>query len=127
MSLRKRTKKLSKSMVTKLTGTKWLTCKECGEEELLVAMDVVRVTCGMCVQRTIAPPDNYIKKEKSDKPRGWHFMAYYEHDGKVYSKGEEVTDPKLIASLKKTHGKTKKPTSKKLAKTRGKKNARTPR
>lgn len=125
--LKRRTKKLSNSMVRRLTTTQILVCSTCGEEEVQVSSDTKSVICAYCVQRLVAPPDNYIKKEKSDKPRGWHFMAYYEHDGKVYSKGEEVTDSELIASLKKKHGNAKKPTSKKPVKTRGKKNARTPR
>lgn len=128
MALRKRTKKLSKTMVTKLTGTQWLTCKECNDEQVLVSMDVGKVTCAYCVQKMIAPPSNYVKKEKSDKPRGWHFMLYFEYDGKVYSKGEEVTDKKEITSLKKKHGNVSKPESPKIpVKTRGKKNVRTSR
>jgi hypothetical protein len=37
----------------------------------------------------------------SGKPRGWHFKKYFEHDGKVYSRGKEITDTKEIKKLKK--------------------------
>lgn len=118
---------------------KYLTCKECDEVEVEVGPDIKNVTCAYCVQRVIGPPPNYEKKEKSDKPRGWHFKAYYEHNGVVYSKGIEITDPAEISRLKKEAGVTKLPESKKKkikkvksvktsvkvkTKKRGKKNAR---
>lgn len=124
--LKRRTKKLSNSMVRRLTTTHELVCNVCGEEEVTVSSDTKAVICAYCVQRMVAPPENYIKKEKSDKPRGWHFKPYFEHNGVVYSKGEEITDKSQIADLKKRYGKVakvKKPT----AKRRGKKNARTSR
>lgn len=41
-----------------------------------------------------------VKYVPSGFPRGWHFKKYYKHtDGKVYSKGKEVTDPALIKRL----------------------------
>lgn len=126
MALTRRTKKLTKSMFKKATGTHMLVCKVCGEEELEVNTDVVAVTCGMCIQLMLPPPDNYIKKEKSDKPRGWHFKSYFEQNGVVYSKGIEITDTDEIARLKKEAGvTTKKVTAKKTAKKRGRKNVRT--
>lgn len=97
--LKRRTKKLSKSEVRKLTGVTSLTCSECNLIEVDVPTDIGRVTCARCVQKMIAPPSN-MKKEKSDKPRGWHFKIYFEHNGLVYSKGELVTDTKEIAKLK---------------------------
>jgi hypothetical protein len=107
MSLRRRTRKLSKAQAAKITGTKWLMCSECGEEELEVNMDIGKVICAYCVQRMVAPPDNYVKKEKSDKPKGWHFKAYFEHEGKVYVRGVEIVEEDEIARLRKTHTSSK--------------------
>jgi len=118
---------------------KYLLCKECNEVEVEVSPDTKNVTCAYCVQYMISPPPNYEKKEKSDKPRGWHFKAYYEHNGIVYSKGIEITDSAEILRLKKEAGVTKSPVVKKKktkkvksvkpsvkvkTKKRGKKNAR---
>lgn len=100
--LKRRTKKLTKSMVRKITGTTYMTCKECNEEEVTVPGDTKAVTCAYCVQKMIAPPPNHRKAEKSDKPRGWHFKAYFEHEGIVYSKGKVVSDKKEIIKLKKS-------------------------
>lgn len=125
MALTRRTKKLTKAMAKKATGTHYLICKVCHEEELEVNTDVVAVTCGRCVQLMLPPPDNYIKREKSDKPRGWHFKGYFEHEGVVYSKGVEVTDPDEITRLKKEAGISDKPKKKtKTSKKRGRKNVR---
>lgn len=115
MALKRRIKKLTKSMVTKMTGTTFLACKECGDIDVMVPADTKSVVCADCVQKWISPPPNY-KKEKSDKPRGWHFMMYFEHDGVVYSKGVEVTDADEIRALKKAHGSSKKKTVVKASK-----------
>lgn len=101
-SLKRRIKKLSKAQAARISGTHFLVCKECGGYEVEVPMDVSAVTCAYCVQRMIVPPP--MPKEKSDKPRGWHFKAYFEHEGVVYSKGEPVTDPDEILQLKREHG-----------------------
>lgn len=140
MALKRRIKKLTKSEVRKVSGRQYLICSECGEEEIQVPSDVGRVTCAYCVQKMIAPPAGYKKQSTgSPKPRGWHFKEYFEHEGVVYSKGTEVTDPDQIAELKKSSKKsktvTKKVTPKKLKKVskakvtktvakRGRKNAR---
>lgn len=113
MVLRRRTKKLTKAMVRRMTGTTILTCRECNEEEVEVPADTKSVVCAYCVQKWIAPPANYnASKEKSDKPRGWHFKTYYEHNGVVYAKGVEVTDADEIAKLRKEHGPKPKKTTK---------------
>lgn len=106
MALKRRIKKLTKAEIRKVGGRQYLMCSECGDEEVEVPNDIGRVTCAYCVQKMIAPPSNY-KKEKSDKPRGWHFKEYFEHEGIVYSKGREITDPDEIAGLKKTVKKSK--------------------
>lgn len=111
-------------MVRRLTTTQILVCSACGEEEVQVSSDTKSVICAYCVQKLVAPPDNYIKKEKSDKPRGWHFKPFFEHNGEVFSKGELVTDAKQIAELKKRYGKSTPKVKKPTAKRRGKSNAR---
>ena len=110
MALKRRIKKLTKSMVAQMTGTMFLTCKECNESDVLAPCDTRSIICSDCVQKMIAPPSNY-KKEKSDKPRGWHFMSYFEHGGIVYSKGIEVTDKIEIKRLKKEYSSVKTKTS----------------
>jgi ribosomal protein S27E len=99
--LTRRTKKLTKSQVVKVTGRKYLLCSKCESEEILVSNDIGKVICPYCVQTMVAPPENYTSHPKSDKPRGWHFKKYFEHDGVVYSRGKEITDKKEIAALKK--------------------------
>ena len=97
--LKRRTKKLSKSEVKKLTGVTSVVCSECNLIEVRVPADIGRVTCGRCVQKMISPPAG-IRKDTSNKPRGWHLKAYFEHEGVVYSKGTVVTDTKEITKLK---------------------------
>lgn len=124
---------LGKSNVTTVFDRQILLCRECQFTEMEVSGDVGAVVCPNCVQRWIGAPPEAAKKEKSDKPRGWHLKAYFEHDGVVYSKGEAVTDPKQITELRNAHGKpatstkpAKKPAAKKTktASKRGTKHAR---
>lgn len=127
MALTRRIKKLTKSMVAKISGRQILTCSECNYEEVEVPSDIKKVTCAHCVQKMIAPPPNY-KKEKSDKPRGWHFKKFFEHDGVVYSMGEVITDEEQIITLRKEHKSTKSAIKKQVKKTtkkRSKRDART--
>jgi len=131
--LKRRIKKASRTEVLKISGRQYLVCKECNDEEVLVSTDIGTVTCGRCVQRMSAPPENRQSAAKSDKPRGWHFKMYFEQNGVVYSKGEIVTDKKEIVKLKKASTETpvlkvKKSTAKVVKKTavkRNGKNART--
>lgn len=109
--LKRKIKKLTKSLLRRVTGKKLLVCCICGEEEVEVSADTARVTCGRCVHTLVEPPPNLHPKEKSDKPKGWHFKSYFEHNGKVFTKGVEVTDEKEIARLRKEH---KVPTKKKV-------------
>ena len=134
--LTRRTKKLTKSQAVKVTGRKYLLCSKCESEEILVSNDIGKVICPYCVQSMIAPPENYNSHPKSDKPRGWHFKKYFEHEGVVYSRGKEITDKKEIAALRKEANNVsavdtteKAPTKNKVVKksstkkrTRGKKN-----
>lgn len=91
-----RTKKIQ--VLTSNIGRKYIICSECSLEELEVPSNVSKVMCSSCVQKIIAPPDDI--KQKSDKPRGWHFKTYFEHNGEIYSKGKLVTDPSEINALK---------------------------
>ena len=120
--LTRRTKKLTKSMATKITGRHYLMCVECGLEELEVPADIGKVTCGTCVQKMIAPPEFAASREKSDKPRGWHLKSYFEHEGVIYSRGKVITDANQIKSLKTAPAKILTP---KIPQKRGRKNART--
>jgi hypothetical protein len=124
--LKRRIKKASKTTVSKVSGRYYLLCAECNIEEVLVGTDIGTVVCGRCVQKLVSPPEYKQKVVKSDKPRGWHFKMYFEHDGIAYSKGEVITDKKEIARLKKSIVETGKSTSTKpQLKKRGAKNART--
>lgn len=111
MALKRRVKKLSSSQVRVATGRHTLFCKVCDKVSIEVGTDISAVTCSYCVQKMVAPPTNPVKP-KSDKPRGWHFKIFFEHDGVVYSKGEVVTDAKEIAKLRKLSTKTEKTTTK---------------
>lgn len=112
MALKRRIKKQSKAEVRKIAGRRYLICSECNEEEVEVPGDVGKVICAYCVQNSIAPPVEFNKKEKSDKPRGWHFKVYFEHDGVVYSKGVAVTDPNEINRLKNSNDRSNVPKKK---------------
>jgi hypothetical protein len=110
--------------VATIKGRHVLTCKECDYEELEASTSVVAVICAYCVQKMISPPDSY-KKEKSDKPRGWHLKLYFEHNGVVYSKGVAVTDPAELKALKKLNkASVKKATKSTTSTTTGKKRGR---
>lgn len=129
MALTRRSKKQNSSVVAKVTGRLILTCRECDKTAVEVPADIAYVTCSRCVQKMVAPPDNYVKKADpvDKKPKGWHFKIYFEHNGVVYSKGKVVTDSKQIAALKKMDKMPlSKPiaTPKKKSPTKRKKNAR---
>lgn len=99
MALKRRIKKLRNSQVAKITGRQMLVCKQCGIEEVKVPADVISIICSYCVQKMVAPPVSGAK-EKSNKPRGWHFKMFFEHEGVVYSKGKIVTDEEKITELR---------------------------
>lgn len=123
--LKRRIKKLTKSQLVKHNGRHTLMCKECNLISKEVSTEVSAFTCCYCVQKMIAPPANYKKATKSDKPRGWHFKMYFEQDGVVYSKGQVITDPKEIAALRKSaKSAPKKTVAKKATKTKVKANVK---
>jgi hypothetical protein len=136
--IKKITAKEKKALVAK-GGTKFLICKECGITEIKTNSDTTAVTCGFCVAKMVGMPDPPKHLQRSGRPAGWHFKNYFEHEGKVYSKGVEITDSDEIKELKlqnkssKTTNKaptkkvSKKATSKKKPSTRGRKRANTTR
>lgn len=117
MLKKRRIKRTIPNSMKKLTST-FVAC-ECGREEL-VRSDIGAVTCSWCVQLMLAPPVGYKKsaeeKSATPKPRGWHFKPYFEHDGKVYSRGKEVTDAKEIQKLKVSSSMVTKKVAKKVVK-----------
>lgn len=75
--------------------------------------NVVSVLCWRCTQALVPFEEKVVKK--SDKPRGWAFMAEYVHtDGTVYHKG--VEQPELKGTLPPTKIEEKKDDKPKLTK-----------
>lgn len=98
-------------------STGWINviCKVCNMNTVRVPDTTISVVCPWCIQERVGMPERpgYVP---TGRPRGWHFKKYFEFDGKVYSKGKEVTDGKKIETLKSLYS-NEKPTK------RGKKNA----
>lgn len=116
--LKKKVTKVTTSLKKLLAqGRKTLVCKECDTHIVEVAADIKAVTCGYCVQRQVAPPENIKPKEPGEKfPRGWALKARYVHiDGRVFEKGRdtgEVVTPEQPKSKKEKQKVTKKKTPK---------------
>jgi rubrerythrin len=103
MLKRKRNKKISEKEKARLSsngGSKYLLCKKCGITEVRTNNDTFAVTCGICVAMMMGMPELPKQFQKSGKPKGWHFKNYFEHEGKIYSRGVEITDPQKISELK---------------------------
>lgn len=105
-------------------SSKTINCMTC-EDEVQVDVTTANVVCSNCTATIVAPPDQPTPKglvsltskgvprkrrgegqpyKASGFPRGWHFKKYYEHtDGKVYSRGELVTDTAKISELEYEH------------------------
>jgi len=82
-------------------STKILECKECSRY-VEVGADIGAVTCAICVQKMVGPPDNYVKKKdvEEKRPRGWQFMKQYvSPSGKVYNRGILKDDKKTVEEL----------------------------
>lgn len=91
--LKKKMTKATTSLKKLLSdGRKTLVCKECEKHVVEVAADIKAVTCGYCVQRQCAPPENIKPKSEGEKfPRGWALKARYVHtDGRVFEKGKDT-------------------------------------
>lgn len=119
---KRKLKKLDTKYIQRSREIKCLSCSECNRDVICVG-DVAAVVCAYCVQKMLIPPKNTTRLVKSNKPRGWHFKAYFEQDGVVYSRGKVVTDLNEISKLKKGSKNSKSATQPKS--TRRKKNART--
>lgn len=62
-------------------------CVLCGAI-LIMASGSICAKCWRCTAKMCKPPSFELMKEKSDKPRGWAFMAMYvDKNGEVYEKG----------------------------------------
>jgi len=72
---------------------KYMECKSCGQ--MSPASETSHaITCNDCVTELL-PEMELTRRVKSDKPRGWQWMAEYVHvDGTVYHKGLEQPDLK---------------------------------
>lgn len=78
----------------------WHICRVCHTGGVRTYKSVISVICSKCMQENAAPPEQ-VGYVPTGRPRGWHFRRYFEHEGKVYSRGKEITDSKLIKKLKK--------------------------
>jgi hypothetical protein len=78
---------------------KYMECKCCGQMSP-ASETAYAITCNDCVNESL-PDIELTRRVKSDKPRGWQWMAEYVHtDGSVYHKGLE--QPDLKGSLEPT-------------------------
>ena len=60
-----------------------------------VGEEIAAVLCFQCTIALTDPPAIKVAPVKSDKPKGWKFMAVYVHtDGTVYHKGVEQSELK---------------------------------
>lgn len=104
---------MKKEPISREQAWTWLYCKQCGVEEVKVPVDTKEAVCWRCVTLSVPPPTFASERPKSDKPKGWHFMAVFvAKDGTVYHKG--VEQPDLKGTLKPTKVKktpNKKPVS----------------
>lgn len=95
--------KLSKDVASRMLSKKSLkilSCKQCSTE-VRVDFDTVMVLCPMCTCQLV-PFTTKIHVEKSDRPKGWAFMAeFVDKDGNVFHKGTEI--PELKGTLKPTN------------------------
>jgi hypothetical protein len=114
----RKVKKTTSLAPKKYNTSFFLECKECSRE-IEVRGDIKAVICDWCVQNMLPREKVESRQEKSDKPRGWHFKKFFEHNGVCYSHGEEITDKNEIARLRKEAKKQtaiKKPPQKKRKK-----------
>ena len=81
-------------------GQRWMICKHCQSEYVLVDENTAAITCSSCViKKTLAlkPMDEFFGKQRvsTGRPAGWHFMnEYVDKDGNVFHKGKEQPDLK---------------------------------
>ena len=95
---------------------KYMLCKHCQVEYVVVDEDVVAVTCSHCVQRrclSLKPIESFYssRRVKTGRPPGWQWMnEFVDKDGNVFHKGKE--QPKLKGTLPPTKVKPRKITKK---------------
>jgi len=81
-------------------GQRWMICKHCQSEYVLVDENTAAITCSSCViKKTLAlkPMDEFFGKQRvsTGRPAGWHFMnEFVDKDGNVFHKGKEQPDLK---------------------------------
>lgn len=93
MLSKRKLKTLSGKSLQRAVGKHTLYCKECDSNPKEVSLDISKFTCSFCVQRMVAPPENYRKSEHEGYQRGWHFKKRYEApDGKVYAFGKLIEE-----------------------------------
>jgi hypothetical protein len=84
-------------------GQRWMICKHCQSEYVLVDENTAAITCSSCViKKTLAlkPMDEFFGKQRvsTGRPAGWHFMnEFVDKDGNVFHKGKE--QPELKGTL----------------------------
>ena len=75
---------------------KYMLCKHCQVEYVVVDEDVVAVTCSHCVQRrclSLKPIESFYssRRVKTGRPPGWQWMnEFVDKDGNVFHKGVEA-------------------------------------
>jgi hypothetical protein len=93
MLSKRRPTKLSSKHVAKVTGKHILYCSQCDDGSMEVSLEITKFICSYCVQKLVAPPENYKKSEHEGYQRGWHFKKRYEApDGKIYAFGKLVEE-----------------------------------
>jgi hypothetical protein len=97
---RKITKSDDPSNQIKKISIKTVVCDLCHIIRVRVASDAAGAICWVCLFKQVGMPEEPKYLKKSDKPKGWHFKKYFESDGKIYSKGVEITDLEEIQKLK---------------------------
>ena len=102
-----------------MAATKILGCLFC-KTHTTVDRGTRAVLCEKCVSKLAGAPQMFkpkapkltkagiprkrrgtaVKKVPSGRPRGWHFKVFYrDSDGSVFSRGQLITDTKLIKKL----------------------------
>lgn len=109
-----------------MSATKTIGCLFC-KNHTQVDRGTRSVLCEKCVSKLAGAPQVYkphvpkltkagvprkrrgtaIKKVPSGRSRGWHFKVFYRApDGQAFSRGQLITDPKLIKKLEKQNVQT---------------------
>ena len=99
-------------MKQKISKSKTLECKVCGQDVHNCGATADAVTCSQCVTELYWHAEDAPKRKPIGYPKGWKFMKEFVHEnGSVYHKGEE--QPDLKGTLKPTPLTIKEPKAKK--------------